>query len=298
MIVLRLFFFSICYSLILQTVYANPQKATISEGSVSIKVNQLNYHQHQLEIIQQSDRAIIDWESFDIAEHESTRFVQPNSNAVALNRIHSNTSSKINGQLTANGRIILVNQNGILFGQSAKVDINGLLATTANISDVDWTNKCLIFDQPGKKDSRIVNRGEITTQDGLVGLVAPNVVNTGLIIAKASKVVLASGETFALDLYGDQVLNVAVSDQVKHQLLSNRGEIIADGNQIILTAAAGKELVNSLIINSGTLRARSVAQQRGAIIITAEGSNAVNNNVTSLKGLKQGESKAIITTLL
>jgi filamentous hemagglutinin family protein len=281
----------------LQVTHANPEGGVVSAGDAVI-----NSRPSQVEITQQSPKAVIDWQSFNIEAKEQTRFIQPSNDAIALNRIHSNTASEIKGELTANGKLILINQNGILFGQTAKVDVNGLIATTANISndkfmqqDLAANSNLFKFDEPGVKDSKIINEGQITAKDGLVGLVAPHVVNTGLIIAKAAKVHLASGETFALDLYGDNLINVAISDDLENQLVLNSGKIVADGNKIALTAAAGKQLVNSLIANSGALQAKSVANQNGEIIIMAEGSNAVINNAAELKGIKSGESKILVS---
>ena len=288
-------------SITVQNSYANPEGGVVASGNAII--NNRNNQGSIVEITQRSDKAIIDWQNFNIEVNEKTIFIQPSFNAITLNRIHSNIASEINGELTANGKLILINQNGILFGADSKVDVNGLIATTANISNENFMHPSvdsylLMFDEPGVINSNIVNEGQILANDGLIGLVAPNVINKGVIIAKAGKVQIASAETFVLDLYGDNLINLAVSDYLQKQLVINSGTIIADGNQILLTAAAGKELVNSLITNSGALQAKSVANQNGEIIIMAEGSNAVINNVTELKGVKSGASKVLISGLI
>ena len=157
----------------------------------------------------------------------------------------------------------------------------------------------LVFKQlDNTGEQKIINAGKITAADGLIGIVAPQVINTGLIIAKAGKVSLGSGDTFTLDLYGDNLFNIAVSEELKSQLIINSGKVIADGSSIVLTAAAGKELVNSLIVNSGALQARSVFEKNGEIIITAEGSNAVTANISEDKGKKSGNSTVLISGLL
>jgi len=69
-------------------------------------------------------------------------------------------------------------------------------------------------------NTSVENQGTITAKDaGLVGLVAPNVQNGGVITAKLGKVQLASGDSFTLDLYGDKLLEIGVSDAVKQQLV-------------------------------------------------------------------------------
>ena len=277
--------------------YANPQSGVVSSGQASISQSG-----NTLDITQTSNKAVINWLGFDIAPGETTQFFQPSSGAIALNRVNSNSASQINGNLLANGNIIIINQNGVMFGAGSRVDVNGLVATTANISDNAFMNNTtglFTFDQPGNPTATITNNGTITAaQAGLVGLVAPNVVNNGVITAKLGKVQLASGDTFTVDMYGDNLMSVAVSDQVKSQLVSNSGLIEADGGKVALTAAAGQNVINSLITVPGEILAPAVAQQNGEIVIYAEGSNAVPGNVAANKGQATGNSTVLVSGTL
>ena len=89
-------------------------------------------------------------------------------------------------------------------------------------------------------------------------------------------------------------MEVAVSDKLKTQLIANNGLIQADGGKVLITAAAGKEIVDSLIEIQGEIKAATVKQRKGEIIIYAEGSNAVKNNITADKGIKKGSSKVSV----
>lgn len=91
--------------------HAQPQNGDVKAGSASFsQENQtFNVHQH-------SDKVIIDWSSFDIGLGEETRFWQPSSSSIALNRILDNKPSEILGRLTANGNIVLINPNGMVLG--------------------------------------------------------------------------------------------------------------------------------------------------------------------------------------
>jgi filamentous hemagglutinin family protein len=109
------------------TVLANPQDGVVAAGQASIHANGST-----LTIHQQSNKAVIDWRSFNIDAGEHTQFQQPSSSAIALNRVNSTSPTAIHGSLSANGNVVIVNQNGILFGQGAQVDVNGLVATTAD----------------------------------------------------------------------------------------------------------------------------------------------------------------------
>jgi filamentous hemagglutinin family protein len=275
--------------------HANPQGGVVSAGSASIaEAGKI------LTVNQSSNKTVIDWRGFDIAPDETTAFRQPSSSALALNRVNSDHASDIEGHLTANGNVIIVNQNGVLFGPTSHVDVNGLIATTADIDNAAFmNNSTLAFTKPGNPDAAIVNQGQITAgQAGLVGFVAPNVINSGIITARLGHIQLASGDTATVDLYGDNLMEVAVSDQVKSQLVANTGTLEADGGKVALTAAAGAQIVNSLISTKGTLQAQSVGTKNGEIIIAAAGSNAVAGNVTTNKSKKTGNSTVLVSGVL
>src|SRR5271166_3267256 len=234
--------------------FANPTGGVVSAGQASISQSGTT-----LDITETSNKAVINWNGFNIAPGETTQFFQPSSSAIVLNRVNSNSATLIQGTLIANGNIIIINQNGVQFGAGATVDVNGLVATTANIGNSAFMNAAgpLNFNMPGNPNASIINNGTITAaQAGLVGLVAPNVVNNGIITAKLGRVQLASGDTATVDMYGDGLMEVAVSDQVQSQLVANNGLIQADGGKIALTAAAGSQIVNSVINAQGTLQAQ------------------------------------------
>jgi filamentous hemagglutinin family protein len=282
-------------ALINTAAFANPIGGTVSAGSASIGSSG-----NTVTVTEASNKAVIDWQSFNIASNETMQFIQPSASSIVLNRINSGSPSQIFGHLDANGNIIILNPSGVLFGAGSQVDVNGLIATTSNISNQAFmANGPLAFNQPGGSTSAIVNEGTITAADaGLVGLVAPNVINSGTITAKLGTVHLASADTFTVDFYGDGLLNFGVSDAVKSQLVANTGLISAAGGKIALTAAAGNNIVNSLIAVSGKLSAPAVAQQGGKIFIYAEGSNAVKGNVTADKGQKSGSSTVLVDSYL
>src|SRR5487761_2627960 len=112
------------------SVYAAPMGGVVSAGSASIAGGAGN-----TTINQSSQNVAINWQSFSIGQGEAVRFVQPNSSSVALNRVLGSDPSNIMGSLSANGKVFLLNPNGVLFGQGAQVNVGGLVASTLNISD-------------------------------------------------------------------------------------------------------------------------------------------------------------------
>ncbi|HEX6928458.1 MAG TPA: filamentous hemagglutinin N-terminal domain-containing protein, partial [Gammaproteobacteria bacterium] len=84
-------------------------------------------------INQSSQLLVINWDTFNVAANETVNFHQPSSDAAALNRIFDQNPSEIFGTINANGRVLLVNPNGLLFGQSASVNVGALIASGLDI---------------------------------------------------------------------------------------------------------------------------------------------------------------------
>lgn len=224
-------------------------------------------------ITQTTDRAILRWDQFDIGSSETVRFVQPGAGSIAVNRIRDSKPSQIDGQLQANGKLVLLNPNGVVFGSTARVDVAGLVASSADIGDEAefMAGGQLKLTTPGAADAAIVNRGQITVaQAGLVGLVAPHVENHGLIQAKLGKVALASGDIATLDLAGDNLVKVEASDAIVAQAVRQQGTIDAAGGTVLISAADARNSVDALILHSGTTRTdSSTAGTAGSITLAA-----------------------------
>src|SRR5437868_10017485 len=246
--------------------------ATInSPGTANVTINQF------------SDKAIINWNLFNIGVGEKTTFIQPGANAIALNRIIGKQGpSEILGTLEANGKVFVVNPDGIIFGAGAVITTAGFLATTSDIRNQDFMAGRFNFNIPGRPDASIVNMGTITaTSGGFAALVAPGVRNSGTIIANLGTVTLASGNTFSLDFYGDRLVQLGVGDQIAGEvkdvatgqtlksLVTNEGKLKANGGRVELTAVAARQVVDSVINTSGVVEANSVGTKGGQIVLSA-----------------------------
>ena len=241
-----------------------------------------------LQVDQSTQKAIINWKGFSIDVNELVKINQPGLKSIILNRVTGVDPSSILGRLIANGRVFIVNPNGVLFGPKSVVDVGGLLATTLNIKDSDFMAGKLNFTQePGKERSYVVNQGQIKVSDnGFVFLVAPGVKNDGLILANLGKVVMGAGEKLTVDFMGDGLITFVVEGKVLGQVkgpdgtplnaaVSNTGAIKADGGQIVLTARASSEIFSSVVNNSGVIEAHSLVNRGG--VIRLEGSDPVAN---------------------
>lgn len=283
---------------------ANPQGGTVARGSVKI----LQESPAKLTVIQSTDKAVVNWQSFSIGAGEHTRFQQPSSSSIILNRVVGGDPSSILGQLTANGRVVLVNPNGIFFGKDAKIDVAALIASTHDIKNDDFMAGRLKFTLPGKPGARIVNQGIITVEDGgLAALVAPSVANSGVIAARLGKVVLASGNTATIDLYGDNLIlfdaGSAITEHVHDatgtplsSLIDQSGRIEADGGWVLLTAAVSKGIVDKAVNMTGIIQARTAGLQSGRIVLKGSEGDIVLSGALDASAPEGGDGGFIETS--
>jgi filamentous hemagglutinin family protein len=257
-------------------------------------------------IDQASERAVIDWRSFGIGAADQVVFVQPSAQAATLNRVTGEQASVILGRLDANGQVLLINRNGIVFGAGAEVNVSSLIATTSNVTNANFMAGRLVFDEPGLAGVGILNKGAITAKDsGLVALVAPHVRNDGVIAARLGKVMLGAADTFTVDMYGDALINLALSDihaaQLRQadgepvsSLVTNAGRIeTAGGQTVLMTARTAKSVLDSLVNMSGAISADTALQQGGRIVLMAQGGAVDVSGTLSAQGETGGSIQVL-----
>ena len=217
-------------------------------------------------IHQNSATLTLNWQSFDIAPNQTVDFVQPGAQAIAVNRIFSATPSQIYGHLEANGQVWLINPNGVLFGQSAQVDVGGLIASTLDLDDSSLFSNTRRFSGSGK--GSVINEGTIHIADGgYVALIGNQVSNRGVIAAQFGTVALAGGSAATLTFSDNQLLHVRVDSSTLNNLAENRQLISADGGHVIMTAGAKDAVLGSAVNNTGVVQARTVEHRNGAIVL-------------------------------
>lgn len=251
-------------------VLALPAGGVVATGSASIQTGG-----NATTITQSSQNAVLNWQSFNIAPSETVRFIQPSSTSVVLNRVLGADPSSILGNLSANGKVFLVNPNGVLFGRGASVNVGGLVASTLNIADVDFMAKKYLFS--GDSKAQVLNQGSIHAPGGYVALLGAEVKNQGVIAARMGSVALAAGHTMTLDMAGDGLLNVAVDQGAVHALAENGGLIQADGGTVLLRAQGVGSLLQSAVNNTGVIQAQSLENHNGSIRLMG---GAVGGTVT------------------
>jgi len=160
-----------------------------------------------VDVLQSAAQAIQNWSSFNVGAKWTVNFEQKSSSWVILNRIWDQNPSQIFGTISALGKVYLINQNGILFGQGSQVNVYTMIASSLNISDPDFMNGQFNFSAQDYQETgntnylnaSVINQGTITTGNlGSVFLLAPNVTNAGTISTTAGQIGLAAGTNISL----------------------------------------------------------------------------------------------------
>ncbi|ASK33546.1 hypothetical protein CEK62_03655, partial [Alcanivorax sp. N3-2A] len=266
-----------------QSAHAAPSGGEVVAGNATISQQAL-----ETLINQTSSKAVINWQDFSIDPGELVKFIQESQSAVTLNRVTGGTVSQIKGALTANGNIFLINPNGIVFGATAQVDVAGLIATTFDIADQDFMDGKFNFSGEMMSNASIRNEGELKVGDGgFVYLIAPNVENTGHIIANVGTVALGADGDYAIDLQGSGLIKFAVSEATLTSATSgvtNSGTI--EAGHVLLSGSQTSDVISS-VVNTGEITA--------ATSLTLQGSSVDNHAGTLALDVKSGDSHDQIT---
>jgi len=223
---------------------------------------------------------IINWQSFSVNAGEITRFIQQSGDSAVLNRIVGQDPSRILGALQSNGKVFLINPNGVVFGRDAKVDVGGLVASTLHLSDADFLAGKKNF-AAGANAGALRNEGAITTPGGgKVFLVAPTIENSGIISAPNGEVVLAAGRSVQLVDAGNPDLSVTVSAPSDQAV--NLGQVVSQGGRIGIYGA--------LVNQRGVVNADSaVVGRNGRIVLKASKETVLGQgSLTSAQGAGKG----------
>ncbi|MGD0283180.1 MAG: filamentous hemagglutinin N-terminal domain-containing protein, partial [Dissulfurispiraceae bacterium] len=226
--------------------------------------------------ITNTPNTIINWQNFSIFSNESVLFSQQSSASSILNRIIGQNPSYILGLLQSNGKVFLINPNGVFFGQGSQVNVNGLIVSTLGLSNKDFLAGNYNF-TAGSTAGPIKNQGTISTPSGgAVYLIAPDIENSGIITSPNGNILLAAGHSVQLVDSSNPDISVVVSADGDKAV--NLGQIIAQSGKI--------GIYGGLITQSGIVSADSaVVGGNGQILLKATNDiNLAAGSTTSAKG--------------
>ena len=256
----------------LPVTWAGPEGAQVINGDVSIQQGAYNTS------ITASDKAIINYSSFDIAQSETVQFIQPSNSASVLNRILSANPTNIDGTLLANGRVFFVNPAGVYIGNGARINVNQLVASGLNISNPDFVNGRYNF---VGGDGSVINSGDISAEE--VYLIGKQVTNSGNISCPAEYVVMAAGDKVFIGEPGSEIVleidepsPFGSADATGSGAgVLNEGTIEAAGG-IIALAAAG-DIYSQAISNVGSLSTSVETGDAGKVELIAKEGTVLNS---------------------
>lgn len=278
--------------------YAMPQGEVIRSGK-----GEITRQDKDMTVNQDSKRLAIDWAGFDIANDERVTFRQPDRDSVALNRVVGDAASVIDGALSGNGHVYVINPNGVLFGKNASVDVGSLVASTARISDRDMTNFAdadgITMAIPEDSSAKVINAGTIRAEGGLVVLHAAEVENSGTITNPAGTTALAAARNLSLSADTAGKINFTVDGALAKAKALNSGMLKADGGYLVMTARSAGDVMSTVVNNTGTMEAKTLRQNEKGEIFLDGGDNGIVelSGTIDASGMEAGQSAGSIKAI-
>jgi filamentous hemagglutinin family protein len=204
-----------------------------------------------------TDETIIDYDGFDILADEVVRIDQPHSDSRTLNRVPFGDPSQIDGSLLSNGIVYILNPAGVFVGDTAIIDVNGLVAAAGNLSNEDFLAGNDLFALSG--DVLVADGAQISATDS-VALLGRRVANFGTIQAQGGYVAFVAGDQAVLGkLDGHLIIRVDGGDpELDDFALTQAGEI--SGPRVSLAAGDTYSLAMN---HTGVSRGRDIELRAG-----------------------------------
>lgn len=255
------------------TLQALPENPQVVQGSVDVQA-----HGPHCEITQQSDKAIVNWDSFNISQVESVRFAQPSSSSVILNRIVGHNPTEIYGSLSANGQVFLINPQGVLFAPGAQINAAGFVASTLDIQDRHFLEGHYRFVGEG---GTVRHAGTIKASEGYyIALLGGRVISEGRLEVSKGAVSLAAGGEISLALNDAGFLYATVTKESLQAAVDHQGTIDASGSTVVLSAHDASAILTNVVNNTGVIKASSLTEENGRIILKGGKKGIVSNSGT------------------
>ncbi|KHA70340.1 hemagglutinin [Pseudomonas chlororaphis] len=273
-----------------------PQQ-TQADGKTTVKIEQT------------ADKAILNWETFNVGRNTTVEFAQQ-ANWAVLNRVNdpSARASQIQGQIKGAGTVMLVNRNGIVFSGSSQVNVRNLVAAAANITDIQFRDRGLYFDSTGTQPTFtdaagkvLVERGAsiethkpaVSTDAGGYALLLGNEVqNDGSISTAKGQTVLAAGDRFYIRKGSGtegNTFSTTFGSEVTPGFKAGAVAGKVTNNGLIQSATGDITLAGHEVVQNGVLLASTSVSTRGTIHLLNPSTDSTGS-VT----LGQGSATAIM----
>lgn len=271
---------------------AGIQSAPVFQSSPGGNVTVTNPDVQTTVVTQEGNRAVANWREFSIDAGETVQFVQDNANSVILNRVTGEDISQILGNLQANGRVFLINPNGIVFGSNAQVSVNGLVASTLSLKPGMQSGSDEVGLELNGPGASIVNHGRISAKDIL--LIAPSIENNGTLQGDGnnSKVqLIAAGQVNVNTAEGNLVFQVAAGHE--NAVIQQLGTVMAEGGQIVLLASSSVGEQPSVINVANLNLATQIIVQGDSVRLSGDIQSAQGNALLEVTARNINQENAV-----
>ncbi len=218
-----------------------------------------------LEVIQESEVLVIEWDCLDIPEDMTMHCSLPGLDSTIIHRVRGPGVSRISGRLLSNGRVFLVNPYGFVFTVSSDIHARGVTVSTRDIRPENWS-----VDKEADTDDRPASinlHGAIQTMPGGdITCIAPEIQNSGEMICPNGMLLLISGKVENLP----QGMNQWIDTGGNRGVIRNFGWIQADGGTVMLLAGAAMGSSEVLVENTGGIRCQTKKNHMGSILLLAD----------------------------
>ncbi len=248
---------------------------TTAQGETNVKIQQT------------ADRAILNWETFNVGKHTTVQFDQQQNWAV-LNRVNDPLArpSQIQGRIKADGTVMVVNRNGIVFSGSSQVDTRNLVAAAARIDDAPFKAGGIygslsggdslpsFTDAAGKivveAGARIATAAPATATQGggYVLLLGREVINSGAIDTPRGQAALAAGDSFAIRKGASIDANASSTtrgNEISPQVVAGSGAGLVANTGLITAREGDITLAGHEVRQDGVAIATTTVNNRGTI---------------------------------
>jgi filamentous hemagglutinin family protein len=238
---------TLIWLLVAAPAWSNPSGGNVVTGQAEISSS------GSQTTINASDGSIIEWNDFDIPSGSSVRFIQPHVNARTLQRVLSADPTRIDGNLSANGQLYIVNPYGVFFGDTAIVDVGRLVAGAGDLSNADFLAG---VDRFSELRGPVINQG--TIHASAVALIGASAANHGRIQTPDGAIWLLAGDQVTIAEHGSPVIvQLAVPAEATADQYAVENTGILDARRGSVRMAAG-DLLSLAVRNTGTIRANDI----------------------------------------
>ncbi|THF60457.1 filamentous haemagglutinin family protein [Pseudothauera rhizosphaerae] len=250
---------------------ANAPTQTMEGGQTTVTIEQT------------ADKAILNWETFNVGRNTTVNFEQ-DANWAVLNRVNDPNArpSQIQGQIKADGTVFILNRNGVVFEGSSQVNVRNLVAAAANITDAQFQDNGLYGASAttptftGAGGAVKVEQGaliqthtpqSVTQGGGYVLLLGKEVENAGEIVTRRGQTALAAGDSFIIRRGVGTDGNQASTTRGNEVTASGSGTVTNAG--LIQAATGDVTLTGAEVRQQGVILASTSVDTRGTVHLTA-----------------------------